>query len=243
MRDEEQEELMAFPPSFLILRSSFFILHFQEMPYELQELAAISGMPGLYRLVRAARHGVLVESLDEKATRTLAPARNKVSLLSEISIYTQDPDETVPLTEVFERIYQKHGTASPVTAKSSEGELTEFLAGVIPDYDRDRVYLSDIKKLASWYGIVSKHRPYQEAAEAPAAATDPEATASNETSAPAETAPAPKAKRKSAKTAEEPAANEPLSTGGVIGAEDEAPAAEGNPEAAAPAKKSRKKAE
>ncbi|GAA3960277.1 DUF5606 domain-containing protein [Hymenobacter antarcticus] len=199
------------------------------MPYELQELAAISGMPGLYRLVKAARHGVLVESLDEKATRTLAPARNKVSLLSEISIYTQDPDQTVPLTDVFERIYQKHGTASPVTAKSSEGELTDFMAGVIPDYDRDRVYLSDIKKLTTWYGIVSKHRPYQEAAEP--------------TEAPAETATetAPKAKRK-AKT-DEPTADEPLSTGGVIGAADEAPDAAGNPEAAAPAKKSRKKAE
>ena len=207
------------------------------MPYELQELAAISGMPGLYRLVRAARHGVLVESLDEKATRTLAPARNKVSLLSEISIYTQDPEETVPLTEVFERIYQKHGAAAPVTAKSSEDELTDFLAGVIPDYDRDRVYLSDIKKLASWYGIVSKNRPYQEAAApAPSAA---EATATEET--PAKEA-APKAKRKAAK-AEEPAANEPLSTGGVIAAADPAPEADGNPEATVPAKKSRKKAE
>lgn len=199
------------------------------MPYELQELAAISGMPGLYRLVRAARHGVLVESLDEKATRTLAPARNKVSLLSEISIYTQDPEETVPLTEVFERIYQKHGVASPVTAKSSEGELTDFLAGVIPDYDRDRVYLSDIKKLASWYGIVSKHRPYQEAAATEAAS--------------ATTEEAPEAKAKSAKADTEPSADEPLSTGGVIGAADEAPTAEGNPEATAPAKKSRKKAE
>jgi hypothetical protein len=205
--------------SFLVLYSSFLNLHLSKMPYELQELAAISGMPGLYRLVRAARHGVLVESLDEKATRTLAPARNKVSLLSEISIYTQDPDETVPLTEVFERIYQKHGAASPVTPKSSESELTDFLAGVIPDYDRDRVYLSDIKKLASWYGIVSKHRPYTEAT-----ATTEAATETPDTETP------------------EPSANEPLSTGGVIPTTDEAPAADGNPEAATP-KKGRKKAE
>jgi len=203
------------------------------MPYELQELAAISGMSGLYRLVRAARHGVLVESLDEKATRTLAPARNKVSLLSEISIYTQDPEETVPLTEVFERIYQKHGVDSPVTAKSSESELTDFLTGVIPDYDRDRVYLSDIKKLASWYGIVSKHRPYQETAVADAVTEE----------TPAVTEEALKGKAKAPKAATEPSADEPLSTGGVIGAADEAPAAEGNPEAAAPAKKSRKKTE
>ena len=214
------------------------------MPYELQELAAISGMPGLYRLVRAARHGVLVESLDEKATRTLAPARNKVSLLSEISIYTQDADETVPLTEVFERIYQKHGAASPVTAKSSEGELTDFLAGVIPDYDRERVYLSDIKKLASWYGIVSKHRPYV-AAEATSATLETAAAETSEAASETETAeaPAPKAKKAKAAKTEEPAAGEPLSTGGLIAAADEAPTAEGNPEAAAPAKKSRKKAE
>ena len=194
------------------------------MPYELQELAAISGMPGLYRLVRAARHGVLVESLDEKATRTLAPARNKVSLLSEISIYTQDPDQTVPLTEVFDRIYQQHGTTVPVTAKSNESELTDFMAGIIPDYDRERVYLSDIKKVANWFGIVSKNRPYQEA------------------TVEAETEAEPQAKHQSTK-ADEPSADEPLSTGGVIAAADRAPIAEGNPEATSPAKKSRKKAE
>ena len=194
------------------------------MTYELQELAAISGMPGLYRLVRAARHGVLVESLDEKATRMLAPARNKVSLLSEISIYTQDPDQTVPLTEVFDRIYQQHGTTVPVTAKSNESELTDFMAGIIPDYDRERVYLSDIKKVANWFGIVSKNRPYQEA------------------TVEAETEAEPQAKHQSAK-ADEPSADEPLSTGGVIAAADRAPIAEGNPEATSPAKKSRKKAE
>ena len=201
------------------------------MPYELQELAAISGMPGLYRLVRAARHGVLVESLDEKATRTLAPARNKVSLLSEISIYTQDPDQTVPLTEAFDRIYQKHGATAPVTPKSSEGELTDFMASVIPDYDRDRVYLSDIKKLANWFGIVSKHVPYQEAAISTEAGTTGSAGA------------APKAASKPAESDSEPTADEPLSTGGVIAATEEASDAAGNPEAAAPAKKSRKKSE
>jgi hypothetical protein len=146
------------------------------MPYDLKELAAISGQSGLFRLLKPARHGVLVESLDAKAARSLAPASNKVSLLSEIGIYSQDSDETVPLTEVFENIYQKHGTSLPVTNKSSEAELTSFLAEVLPEYDRERVYLSDIKKLVTWYGIVSQHRPYEEAAaEAPATETTEEA--------------------------------------------------------------------
>lgn len=189
------------------------------MPYDLKELASISGQSGLYRLVKPARHGVLVETLDAKATRSLAPASNKVSLLSEIGIYTQNSDETVPLTQVFENIYQKHGTNLPVTSKSSEAELTNFLGEVLPEYDRQRVYLSDIKKLATWYGIVSQHRPY-EAAAADEAATTP---------------------------AEEPAAGEPLSTGGLIGEEDADPTAAENPEVttkkAPAAKKSRKKAE
>ncbi|RZJ62419.1 MAG: hypothetical protein EOO58_00560 [Hymenobacter sp.] len=146
------------------------------MPYDLKELAAISGQSGLFRLLKPARHGVLVESLDAKAARSLAPASNKVSLLSEIGIYSQDSDDTVPLTEVFENIYQKHGTSLPVTSKSSEAELTSFLAEVLPEYDRERVYISDIKKLVTWYSIVSQNRPYEEAAtEAPAPETTEEA--------------------------------------------------------------------
>jgi hypothetical protein len=125
------------------------------MPYDLKELAAISGQSGLFRLLKPARHGVLVESLDEKAARSLAPASNKVSLLSEIGIYTQDSDETAPLTEVFENIYQKYGTSLSVTSKSSEAELRDFLAEVLPTYDRERVY--------TWYSIVSQRLPYQEA--------------------------------------------------------------------------------
>ena len=146
------------------------------MPYDLKELASISGQSGLYRLVRPARHGVLVESLDAKATRSLAPASNKVSLLSEIGIYTQDSDETVPLTEVFENIYQKYGASLPVTSKSSEAELTNFLGDVLPEYDRQRVYLSDIKKLATWYSIVSQHVPYLEAAADEPTADEPLST-------------------------------------------------------------------
>ncbi|WP_223650024.1 DUF5606 domain-containing protein [Hymenobacter psoromatis] len=146
------------------------------MPYDLKELAAISGQPGLYRLVRPARHGVLVESLDAKATRSLAPASNKVSLLSEIGIYAQDSDETVSLSDVFDRIHQHYEATLPVSAKSPETELSGFLAEVMPEYDRQRVYTSDIKKLVSWYGIVSQHVPYAAAAEAEPTTDEPLST-------------------------------------------------------------------
>lgn len=175
------------------------------MPYDLKEIAAISGMPGLYRLVRPTRAGVIIESLDERGTRSVASARNKVSLLQEISIYTEDYDQTVPLTEVFDRVYQRYGTSLPLTNKSDERELTAFMAEIIPDYDRQRVYLSDIKKLVTWYHAVSGKLEYK--ASAPDTATD------------------------AGTQQEEPASDEALSTAGIIPTEAE-PEATPNPEAA-----------
>ena len=189
------------------------------MPYDLKEIAAISGMPGLYRLVSPTRAGVIVESLAENGKRTVASARNKVSLLHEISIYTQDYDQTVPLTEVFDRIHQKFGTDLTVTNKSDDRELAAFMAAIIPDYDRERVYMSDIKKLVSWYKAVSSRLEYQAPAiEEEASADKP---AKKQAAADDEAAQdQPKARKKAAK-ADEPAADEALSTAGVIPAKAE----------------------
>ncbi|UOG76921.1 DUF5606 domain-containing protein [Hymenobacter tibetensis] len=183
------------------------------MPYDLKEIAAISGMPGLYRLVKPTRAGVIIESLDARATRSVASARNKVSLLQEISIYTQDYDQTVPLTEVFDRIHSKYGTDLTVTNKSEDRELTAFMGDIIPDYDRDRVYMSDIKKLVQWYHSVSSTLEYQ----APATETETAEPAAEEAATPTTvdqpveaeeaTAKKPKAKKK-AEAADQPEKNE-----------------------------------
>ncbi|SNC64389.1 hypothetical protein SAMN06265337_1070 [Hymenobacter gelipurpurascens] len=200
------------------------------MPYDLKEVAAISGMPGLYRLLKPTRAGVIIEALDERGTRSVASARNKVSLLHEISIYTQDYDQTVPLTEVFDRIYQKYGTDLPLSNKSDDRDLTAFMGDIIPDYDRDRVYMSDIKKLVTWYRAVSTRLEYQ----APTAEETTEEASADTASAPA------KAKKKAGKKDDEPAKDEAMSTAGIIPATEETNA-EGNPEAATSAKKSSKK--
>ena len=170
------------------------------MPYDLKEIAAISGMPGLYRLVKPTRAGVIIESLDARAARSVASARNKVSLLQEISIYTQDYDQTVPLTEVFDRIHQKFGTELTVNSKSDDRDLTAFMGEIIPDYDRDRVYMSDIKKLVQWYQAVSSTLEYQapatETAETTTAAAEEPETVNAATDAPAEEGQSKKSKAK-----------------------------------------------
>jgi hypothetical protein len=148
------------------------------MPVDLKDIASIAGMSGLYRVVSPSRNGIVVETLDEKNNRFVAQAKHRISLLSEISVYQQNTEETLPLAEVFDRIRQQQGEAVALTSKSSNNELTQFMESIVPDYDRDRVYISDIKKIAGWYNIVSKHVPFTETEKA-----EPEAaeTAENKT--------------------------------------------------------------
>ncbi|MBC3541278.1 DUF5606 domain-containing protein [Rufibacter sediminis] len=134
------------------------------MPFDLKEIASISGMPGLYKIVAPTRNGIIVESLTEKPARSVAQARNRVSILQEISMYTNDEEHTVPLAEIFDRIRNQYGADLPVNGKSSTQELSSFLESVLPDYDQERVYASDMKKLVQWYQIVNQFVPYAEAA-------------------------------------------------------------------------------
>jgi hypothetical protein len=133
------------------------------MPVELKDIASIAGMSGLYRVVSPSRNGIVVETLDEKNNRFVAQAKHRISLLHEISVYQQNTEETLPLSDVFDRIRQQYGETVGLTSKSSNQELTKFMESIVPDYDRDRVYISDIKKIAGWYNIVSKHVPFTQA--------------------------------------------------------------------------------
>ncbi|MBJ6118782.1 DUF5606 domain-containing protein [Pontibacter sp. BT310] len=127
------------------------------MPIDLRQVAAISGMNGLYRVVAPTRTGVIVESLSDKPQRMVAQARQRMSLLDEISIYTTDEETTVPLAEVFDRINEKYGDDLPLSEKPADHEYKAFMEQILPDFDEERVYLSDMKKLATWYRIVKQH--------------------------------------------------------------------------------------
>jgi len=132
------------------------------MPVDLKEIASIAGMSGLYRVVSPSRNGIVVETLDEKGNRFVAQSKHRISLLSEISVYQENSEETLPLSEVFDRIRKQHGPEITISSKSSNPELATFMESVVPEYDRERVYMSDIKKIAGWYSIVSKHLPFTE---------------------------------------------------------------------------------
>ncbi len=121
----------------------------------LKEILSIGGKPGLFKMVSQAKNMLIVESLTD-GKRTPAFARDKVVSLGDIAIYTQTGE--VPLGKVFHGILEKEdGKPVSIDPKSDNDTLRGYLAEVLPDFDRDRVYPSDIRKMLMWYNqLVSK---------------------------------------------------------------------------------------
>jgi hypothetical protein len=126
---------------------------------ELSEIASISGKGGLFKVLKPGKSGVLLESLDAAKTRSVASATQRLSLLSEISIYTTTKEGTVALEEVLKKIYKDFNNDLGVDGNSDGVELKAFLKSVLPEYDEDRVYVSDIKKLVKWYSVLLEQAP------------------------------------------------------------------------------------
>jgi hypothetical protein len=126
---------------------------------ELKDIASISGKSGLFKILKPGKGGVILESLDEAKTKLLVGATQRLSVLSEISIYTTTKEGTVKLQEVLHAIKNKLGSEIGVTPESDNAKLKSFLKSVLPEFDEDRVYVSDIKKLVKWYGILTQVAP------------------------------------------------------------------------------------
>lgn len=118
-----------------------------------ERVLTISGKPGLYRLLSSGRNMIIVEAIDSTKKRVPVHNTDKVVMLDDIAIYTDT--EEVPLREVFAKIYEKENGVLPLDLKmATPEELVEYFEGVMPDYDRERVYLTHIKKMFSWYNIL-----------------------------------------------------------------------------------------
>jgi len=120
----------------------------------LDKILSIGGKPGLYKLLTQTRAGFVAESLLDGKKITVS-FKNNVSVLSEIAIYTLE--EEVPLREVFQKIKEKeNGEKTPISHKDDKIKLEEYFFEVLPNYDEDRVYASDIKKVIQWYNLLQE---------------------------------------------------------------------------------------
>lgn len=121
---------------------------------DLSKILSISGKPGLYRHIGHSKTGIVVESVTD-GKRSSAFASDQISTLTDISIYTTVED--VKLEEVFKAIYKKESGKVSISDKSSSKELKAYFEEVLPDYDKERVYISDIKKVIKWYNILAEN--------------------------------------------------------------------------------------
>jgi len=119
----------------------------------LKDIMAISGQPGLYRFIAQGKNAIIVEHLETKI-RSSAFSSARVSSLEEISIFTMEED--LPLGKVFDRIHEKENGGPAIDYKTDPEQLKSWFEEILPDYNKDKVYVSDIKKVAQWYNLLHK---------------------------------------------------------------------------------------
>jgi hypothetical protein len=120
----------------------------------LKDILAISGYGGLYKYLKKSHNGVIIENL-ETGKRMNADAAAQISALEDISVYTEEGD--LALEKVFKAIYEKENGHKAINPKKASGkELENYFEEIIPDFDKDRVYASDMKKILKWYNLLHK---------------------------------------------------------------------------------------
>jgi hypothetical protein len=125
------------------------------MSINIKDVVSLTGVSGLFQIVKSDDRAIIVESIDERQKRQMVRGNMMISKLLDISIYTKDESE--PLLTILNNIQEKYGKDLPVTKKSSKDELMDFLEEVLPGYDKERVYASNVKKLIGWYEIISAY--------------------------------------------------------------------------------------
>jgi hypothetical protein len=119
----------------------------------LKDIMAISGQPGLFKFIAQGKNAIIVEHLETKR-RGSAFNTARVSSLDEISVFTEKED--MPLSKVFDLIYEKENGGAAIDYKSDPEKLKLYLGEVVPDYNREKVYNSDIRKILQWYNILQR---------------------------------------------------------------------------------------
>jgi len=118
----------------------------------LKEILSISGKPGLQKLISNSSNAIIVESLID-GKRFPAYSNSKIIALEDISIYTENED--LPLKEVFRRMHEKAGGQAIISHKEPTEKIISYFEEIVPEYDKDRVYVSDMKKIIQWYNLLS----------------------------------------------------------------------------------------
>ena len=122
---------------------------------DLTKILSVAGKPGLHKHVAQSKNGVIIESLTDQS-RTKAFMSQQVNSLQDIAIFTTGED--ISLTDVFQAIYKEEDGGKCISHKSSSKEITTYFEKVLPEYDKERVYISNIKRVLQWYNILQDNK-------------------------------------------------------------------------------------
>ena len=125
---------------------------------EFKDIATISGKPGLFRVVKPTRTGIIIEPIGEKGPRRVVNSHQRVSVLKEISIYATGEEDSIPLLDVFIAAKEKHEGTIDIDVNDPD-VCHAFMAEILPEYDKSKVYPNSIKKLVKWFNILVENCP------------------------------------------------------------------------------------
>jgi uncharacterized protein DUF6852/uncharacterized protein DUF5606 len=120
----------------------------------LEEYVAVSGMPGVYKMIANRNNGLIVGDLDNGKRKFAASRKHQFTPLASIGIYSGE--DTEELKVVFKSMLEKYETLPPVSTSASAEEIFQYFGEILPDFDRDRVYVSDIKKVIKWFNFLNE---------------------------------------------------------------------------------------
>lgn len=131
----------------------------------LDKFLVVSGVPGVHKLVTSRADGVIIEDRKEGRTRFVSARQGQVTPLATVAIYTNsdDGEGTVPLVEVFEKMFDQHEAIPPADVNASNQDLRAYFTQILPDHDQDRVHINDIKKCIKWYNFMHQTGILEEA--------------------------------------------------------------------------------
>jgi hypothetical protein len=135
------------------IREQGLNLHINENKMVLKDILSISGEPGLFKFIAQGKNAIIVEHLETKK-RSSAYGSAKISSLEDIAIFTEKED--MPLGKVFDLIYEKENGGLTIDSKSDNNKLKKWFEEILPDYSKDKVYNSDIKKVVLWYNTLQR---------------------------------------------------------------------------------------
>jgi hypothetical protein len=128
----------------------------------LEKYLVVAGVPGVHKLISTRPNGLVIDDRNEGRTRFVPIRQQQVTPLGTIAVYTETEEGTVPLGDVFQKMLDDYDTIPPVPHDSNSAELRDYFTAVIPDHDKDRVHINDIKKCIKWFNYMREKGIFEE---------------------------------------------------------------------------------